>query len=487
MLLLLPVAYLLSAGRWWALAIPLVTAWPLVDITPPIVYPIVFWVTLVARRSSAGARPTPAVRAVTTRVDRALVLGLGVVARVGGPVLAVEPLLRCQSRRLLLAGRRVPARPDVAGVPARRRRVQRRHRRRRPLLRARSRRSRRSCSCPSWPSSGPWSPTRSSPGSTPSWPPAASGCAGGCSGGSASQRLIDRLWLVVLFGFSTQILWVTTRGGVWHTGHLVATILTLACLIELYGSRRRVAHRAAGGRRVHDPGAAGLRHPGLCPAARAARHPRAAASCWTTSRGTVRALPWRTGRCYGLGVLPALIALLRLQPGPLRDAARVRLCPGDPARLAGGAARAGPVLDRPHPDEPGLLPGPPAVAIDESPFFKPDGLGMSVLLTSPGLLLAFRADWRRRDVQLLWLTAFLVLVPTLLYYGGGWLQYGYRYFLDSVPFVHGPVRAGRRPPRRRRPGLAGRSSCSGRSSWPSASTGPTTCDPCSGCDRSGSD
>jgi hypothetical protein len=23
----------------------------------------------------------------------------------------------------------------------------------------------------------------------------------------------------------------------------------------------------------------------------------------------------------------------------------------------------------------------------------------------------------------------------LLYYGGGWLQYGYRYFLDSVPFV----------------------------------------------------
>jgi alpha-1,2-mannosyltransferase len=48
MILLLPVAYLLSAGRWWALAIPLVTAWPLVDITPPIVYPLVFWVTVVA-------------------------------------------------------------------------------------------------------------------------------------------------------------------------------------------------------------------------------------------------------------------------------------------------------------------------------------------------------------------------------------------------------------------------------------------------------
>ena len=48
MLLLLPVAYLLAAGRWWALVIPLVSAWPLVGITPPIVYPLAFWVTLIA-------------------------------------------------------------------------------------------------------------------------------------------------------------------------------------------------------------------------------------------------------------------------------------------------------------------------------------------------------------------------------------------------------------------------------------------------------
>ena len=48
MLLLLPVAYLLASGRWWAVVIPLVTAWPLVGITPPVAYPIVFWVTLVA-------------------------------------------------------------------------------------------------------------------------------------------------------------------------------------------------------------------------------------------------------------------------------------------------------------------------------------------------------------------------------------------------------------------------------------------------------
>lgn len=48
MLLLLPVAYLLAAGRWWALTIPLVTAIPLVVVTPPIAYPVVFWLTLLA-------------------------------------------------------------------------------------------------------------------------------------------------------------------------------------------------------------------------------------------------------------------------------------------------------------------------------------------------------------------------------------------------------------------------------------------------------
>ena len=69
------------------------------------------------------------------------------------------------------------------------------------------------------------------------------------------------------------------------------------------------------------------------------------------------------------------------------------------------------------------------------PFIRPDGLGMSVLITSPGLLFAFRADWRRRQAWFLGAAVIFVLVPTLLYYGGGWLQYGYRYFLDSVPFV----------------------------------------------------
>ena len=78
----------------------------------------------------------------------------------------------------------------------------------------------------------------------------------------------------------------------------------------------------------------------------------------------------------------------------------------------------------------------------EFPYFRPDGLGMSVLFTSPGLLLAARAPWRDARSWILLLAAVLVLIPTLLYYGGGWLQYGYRYFLDSIPFIWALVAMG---------------------------------------------
>jgi hypothetical protein len=47
-LLLLPVAWLLERRHWWAAAIPLATAIPLVGVVPPAVYPIVFAVCLVA-------------------------------------------------------------------------------------------------------------------------------------------------------------------------------------------------------------------------------------------------------------------------------------------------------------------------------------------------------------------------------------------------------------------------------------------------------
>jgi hypothetical protein len=246
-------------------------------------------------------------------------------------------------------------------------------------------------------------------------------------------HLGHRAALVVLFGFSTALWWVTARGSVWHTGQIVATVVTMACLVEVFGRRRAVV--------------VGL----LAGAAFLTRVPLAFAvpfyallllTDWegaTRWRERLRALfaptAIRTAILLGLGVAPSIAFFLWY------NATRF----GSPLETGYGLAsltgflserRAMGVMSPVHVPwnlELFLLHVPPPVA--QFPWIRPDGFGMSVLLTSPGLLLAFLAP--RRLSQTWWLAgaALLVLVPTLFYYGGGFHQFGYRYFLDSVPFV----------------------------------------------------
>jgi hypothetical protein len=238
------------------------------------------------------------------------------------------------------------------------------------------------------------------------------------------RSLVDRLFLVALLGFSTQIWWVTTRGGVWHTGQLIATVLTLACLVELWGSRR--------------PWLVGL----LAGAAFLTRAPLAFAIPFYTlllagdRLWTPRDWPWRTWILFALGVLPSLLFFFWYNA--------VRF--GSPLESGYGLALLPPFLEAIR-QQHGLFSTAYLTTnfdylflkvprrIGSFPFFQPDGLGMSIFITSPGLFYALRAPWRRSVAWWLLGAAVVVLIPTLLYYGGGWLQYGYRYALDSIPFV----------------------------------------------------
>lgn len=250
-------------------------------------------------------------------------------------------------------------------------------------------------------------------------------------------RLIDRVWLVILFGFSTQMLWVTTRGGVWHTGHLVATILTFACLVELWGRRRAWLIGLLGGFAflTRAPLAFAL------PFYAFLLEPSGRQLVADVAGGYVakarRSIPWRPWTMLTLGFLPSLIAFFaynQIRFGtPLESGYALATLP---AWLE--AQRAKGLFGLVHvPMNIDYFLAHLAIPISVPPFFKPDGFGMSVLITSPGLLYAFRADWRQRRAWWLAGATIAVLIPTLLYYGGGWLQYGYRYFLDSVPFVMG--------------------------------------------------
>jgi hypothetical protein len=240
------------------------------------------------------------------------------------------------------------------------------------------------------------------------------------------RSLVDRALLVILLGFSTQIWWVTTRGGVWHTGQLIATMLTFGVLIELEGRRR--------------PWLVGL----LAGAAFLTRAPLAFAIPFyalflagdlAAVRGS-RLVPLvRTWTRFALGVVPAVAFFFwynwarfgsALESGYMLAAlpdwlAQIR------AKGLFSTAHLAMNID--------LLFTRLPRSIGEFPFFRPDGMGMSVLVTSPGLFGAIRADWGQRRSWLLLGAAVATLLPNLLYYGGGWLQYGYRYALDAIPFV----------------------------------------------------
>ena len=73
--------------------------------------------------------------------------------------------------------------------------------------------------------------------------------------------------------------------------------------------------------------------------------------------------------------------------------------------------------------------------IDKFPYIGPSKFGLSMLLVSPALLTAAWAGFRDRTARLLWLAAAIVAVPVFLYYGGGYVQYGFRYSLDFTPFL----------------------------------------------------
>jgi hypothetical protein len=156
----------------------------------------------------------------------------------------------------------------------------------------------------------------------------------------------------------------------------------------------------------------------------------------------IRALPWRGWILLGIGLLPALAFFfwynLDRFGNPLESGYAMATLPEwlEAIRQQGLFSTSHVPMNMEY-----LFWKMPAFT-NTFPYFRPDGLGMSVLLTSPALLLAIRAPWRDGRSWLLLFGAIAVLIPTLLYYGGGWLQYGYRYFLDSIPFIWALVAMG---------------------------------------------
>jgi len=227
-------------------------------------------------------------------------------------------------------------------------------------------------------------------------------------------------WLATMGAFGTLLWTLSVSGNFYYLAHVEATVFALAALLEWRGRRRPWVIGLA-------IALASLARPTLLLAA----IPFAVALIASSSRRL-----W-TAASFGLPLTMAVAATA------LYDFVRF----GSPLETGYGTSvlirdsllqqRAKGVFSLRHlPDNLGLLLARAFDVRERFPWLVPDPNGHSILLTSPGLLIAVWAGVRSRSAQVLWAAAFLVAVPVLLYYGGGgYRTYGYRYALDFIPFL----------------------------------------------------
>jgi hypothetical protein len=84
------------------------------------------------------------------------------------------------------------------------------------------------------------------------------------------------------------------------------------------------------------------------------------------------------------------------------------------------------------------------VRVDEFPFFKPSFMGLALFLTTPALLYMFRARLSDRLALAALAGLALTAIPIVTYGATGWLQFGYRFSLDVLPFMAILVASGMR-------------------------------------------
>lgn len=69
------------------------------------------------------------------------------------------------------------------------------------------------------------------------------------------------------------------------------------------------------------------------------------------------------------------------------------------------------------------------------PYLRPSPWGMSILITSPYYLYLFWGNYRERIAKIILVTVIATAIPIFMFCGIGFVQFGYRYSLDFLPFL----------------------------------------------------
>ncbi len=235
--------------------------------------------------------------------------------------------------------------------------------------------------------------------------------------GLLGLTITSRVWLTIFFGAGTTLWYESTVGNSWDFILVASVAMTLLTLNELFGKARpaMVGILAA---------LAGLTRYDLMLA-----WPIYALMLWARGRR------WRQLLWMAPGfVLAAVVYIVfnEVRYGTVSDISLWIYYPTDPHRFSHPA---GPFSLRYLPENLYTVLFMAPNFNDRFPYIHPSMTGQSLILTSPALLLALRANFRRPIPILVGLAAILASGAPLLCYANGFVQLGSRYYLEIFPFL----------------------------------------------------
>ena len=229
--------------------------------------------------------------------------------------------------------------------------------------------------------------------------------------------LNGRVWLTIFFGAGTILWHEAADGGSWEFSMVVAVAFTMAGLAEYFGDAR--------------PGIIGLTA-GL---AALARYDLAFVwPIWTLltylKRPSLRELLWLAPGF----VLAALIyaGFNEVRYGSLFDRGVFIFSPDVAQKFA---IRYLPI------NLYTLLFMAPSLN-SRFPYLHPEGGGQALILTSPAFLLALRPSFRNLVPSALMVAAVISIIPSLLYFTNGFVQFGTHHYVHAFPFLFALVALG---------------------------------------------
>jgi hypothetical protein len=225
-------------------------------------------------------------------------------------------------------------------------------------------------------------------------------------------KINARIWLTFFFGAGTVFWFETIQGASWSLPMVVAVCFILAALIEAFGRARPVwlgTFAALAGLARYDlvlcaPVFAGLAY----------------------MRGRrIKEVLWMAPGFIVVGVV--FVALNEARFHSFFDMGVI---------LNQNGPKGQPIFSLRY------LPGNlytiffMAPAYDSRfPYIHPTFMGQAIPLTSPAFVLAFRASLRRAEPLMMWFTALLGSLPSLLCWMNGYAQFGTRHYVPVFPFL----------------------------------------------------